>query len=179
MVMDTLEIQTVIQQEKATTDEALRLFDELDTVGLDFMMDRWKGSGFDTNHPLDGMLETMGWYGKEFIDLDNVHPLLFSDGDEIFRVDPNPTITNLGLKFPLPQNQSMKPLYSTISKILKTEESKARVRMMEYRHKVSATMIYDYLPIHDTFRKIDDNRVLGLMDWKGMPEPFFFLLDRV
>ena len=177
--MNTLEIQTVIQQGKATTDEALKLFDELDTIGLDFMMGRWKGSGFDTNHPLDGLLETIGWYGKEFIDLDNVHPLLFSDGNEIFKVDPNPTITNLGLKFPLPQNQSMKPVYSTMSKLLKTEESKARVRMMEYRNQVSATMIYDYLPIHDTFRKIDDNRVLGLMDWKGIPEPFFFLLDRV
>jgi len=49
---------------------------------------------------------------------------------------------------------------------------------MEYRGKVSATMIYDYLPINDVFRKVDDNTVLGLMDFKGMPQPFFFVLDR-
>ncbi len=59
------------------------------------------------------------------------------------------------------------------------EDSKARVRMMEYRNKVSATMIYDYLPINDVFRKVDDNTVLGLMDFKRISQPFFFLLNRV
>lgn len=176
--MNALEIQTVVQQRKATTEEALKLFDELDTVDLEFMLGRWQGSDFDTNHSLDGLLETMGWYGKEFVDADNVHPLLFGNGNEIFKVDPNPVITNLGLKFPLPKDSSLKPLYGTMGKLLKTEESKARIRMMEYRHKVSATMIYDYLPIHDVFRKIDNNTVMGLMDWKGIPQPFFFILNR-
>lgn len=176
--MNALEIQMVIQQSQTTTEEAIKLFDELDTVDLEFMLGRWQGSGFDTNHPLDGLLETIGWYGKEFIDTDNVHPLLFSSGSEIFKVDPNPTITNLGLKFPLPKDSALKPVYATMSKLLKTEESKARIRMMEYRHQVSATMIYDYLPIHDVFRKIDNNTVLGLMDWKRMPQPFFFILKR-
>ena len=50
--------------------------------------------------------------------------------------------------------------------------------MIEYREKVSTTMIYDNLPINDIFRKIDDNTVLGLMDFKGMPQPFFFVLNR-
>ena len=176
--MNTVEIQTVLQQEKTTTAEALKLFDELDTVGLDFMIGRWKGSGFDTSHPLDGLLETIGWYGKEFIDADNVHPLLFSDGNKIFKVDPNPVITEIGLRLPTPKNETLKPLYSNLSKILQTTESKARVRMMEYRDRLSATMIYDYLPIHDVFRKIDDNKVLGLMDWKGIEKPFFFVLNR-
>ncbi|MEL6382734.1 MAG: DUF4334 domain-containing protein, partial [Cyanobacteria bacterium J06626_18] len=43
---------------------------------------------------------------------------------------------------------------------------------------VSATMVYDYLPINDTFRKIDDNTVLGIMDLKNSPQPFFFTLKR-
>lgn len=177
--MNSAEFQTIVQQGKTSTSEALRLFDELDTVDLDFMMGRWKGSSFHTNHSLDGLLETIGWYGKEFVDRDNVHPLLFCDrNNEIFKVDPNPVITNIGLRLPIPQNEAIKPLYSTLNKLLKTEESKARVRMMEYRDRVSATMIYDYLPIHDVFRKVDDSTVLGLMDWKGMPQPFFFLLTR-
>jgi hypothetical protein len=49
---------------------------------------------------------------------------------------------------------------------------------MEYRGKVSATMIYDYLPINDTFRKVDDNTVLGIMDDKQSSQPFFFILKR-
>jgi hypothetical protein len=59
-----------------------------------------------------------------------------------------------------------------------TETSQARLRMMEYRHQVTATMIYDQLPINDSFRKIDDNTVFGAMDFKGVPQPFFFVLRR-
>ncbi|MGF1587999.1 MAG: DUF4334 domain-containing protein [Pleurocapsa sp.] len=177
--MNTVEFQKIVQQERTSTSEALRLFDQLDTIDLEFMMGRWKGSRFHTNHFMDGLLEVIGWYGKEFVDQDNVHPLLFSDSNnQIFKVDPNPVITNIGLRLPIPRNEAIKPLYSTMSKLLTTKESKARVRMMEYRQKISATMIYDYLPIHDVFRKVDDSTVLGLMDWKGMPQPYFFCLHR-
>ena len=72
----------------------------------------------------------------------------------------------------------MKPIFTLMNLMLKTEKSQARIRMMEYREKVSTTMIYDNLPINDIFRKIDDNTVLGLMDFKGMPQPFFFVLKR-
>ncbi|MCC5655076.1 DUF4334 domain-containing protein [Nostoc sp. XA013] len=50
--------------------------------------------------------------------------------------------------------------------------------MMEYRGKMTATMIYDYLPINDSFRKVDENTVLGIMDYKNIPKPFFFILKR-
>lgn len=178
--MDTLEkFQTILRQGETTTDEALKLFDELDAADLAFVMGRWKGSGFNTQHRMNGLLETIGWYGKEFISPDCVHPLLFSDGSKIFKVDPNPIAVKLGLNLSLPQNKALKPLYSAMSKLLKIEESKARVRMMEYRGKLSATMIYDYLPINDVFRKVDENTLLGLMDFKGIEQPFFFVLNRV
>ncbi|MEL7418575.1 MAG: DUF4334 domain-containing protein [Cyanobacteria bacterium J06555_3] len=176
--MKTIAIKAIAQQGNTTTEEALRIFDELDPVDLGFMLGRWRGSGFPTNHQMDGLLEAISWYGKEFISPEAVHPLLFSDGNSIFKVDPNPTITNFGLGISIPKSESMKPIYGAMSKLLKTEDSKARLRMMEYRGKVSATMIYDYLPINDVFRKVDDNTVLGLMDFKGMPQPFFFVLDR-
>ena len=50
--------------------------------------------------------------------------------------------------------------------------------MTSYRSKISATMIYDQLPINDVFRKIDGNSALGIMDLKGMKRPFFFILRR-
>ena len=177
--MNTLEkFNLISQQETVTTEEALELFDSLDTVDLDFMLGRWKGSGFHTNHPMDGMLEALNWYGKEFVDADCVHPLLFSDGNNIFKVDPNPLAFEWGMKVPVIENEGMKPVYSAATKLLKTEESKARIRMMEHRGKVSATMIYDYLPINDVFRKVDQNTLLGLMDYKAIPQPFFFVLKR-
>ncbi|MEL7359914.1 MAG: DUF4334 domain-containing protein [Cyanobacteria bacterium J06560_6] len=172
------QFHTILRQGETTTDEALNLFDELAPVDTDFMMGRWKGAGFNTQHRMDGLLETVGWYGKEFVSPDCVHPLLFSDGHKIYRVDPNPIVVNLGFSIDLPQRKALKPIYSAMSKLLKTQESKASVRMMEYRGKLSATMIYDYLPIHDIFRKLDKNTLLGLMDFKGMKQPFFFVLNR-
>ena len=170
--------QDILQQGQTTTESALELFDRLEPVDLDFMLGRWKGSGFPTNHPMDGLLEAFNWYGKEFVSADCVHPLLFSDGSKVFKVDPNPVLMNLGLNSPVPKQQSLKPIYSAMTKMLKTDESKARIRMMEHRGKISATTIYDYMPINDVFRLVDENTVLGLMDLKGMTQPFFFILNR-
>ena len=39
-------------------------------------------------------------------------------------------------------------------------------------------MCYDALPIHDVFRKIDAETVLGAMDIGEMPEPLIFVLRR-
>ena len=178
--MDTLEkFETVWRNQINTTAEALQLFDELEPVELEFMLGRWQGEGFHTNHPMDGLLEALNWYGKEFVDSDCVHPLLFQDSDgNIFKVDLNPAAFKLGMDVPWLQNEAIKPLFSAMTTMLKTEESKARIRMMEYRGKVSATMIYDYLPINDIFRKVDANTVLGLMDYKEISQPFFFVLKR-
>jgi hypothetical protein len=39
-------------------------------------------------------------------------------------------------------------------------------------------MIYDHLPVHDAFRRVDERTVLGLMDEKGVERPYLFLLER-
>ena len=39
-------------------------------------------------------------------------------------------------------------------------------------------MIYDSLPINDVFRKVDEDCVLGAMDMRFTPQPFFFVLRR-
>jgi len=178
--METLEnYQSILDAGKTTTEIALKLFDALDPVSLNFMFGRWIGSGLHTDHPMDGLLETSNWYGKEFIDPENVHPLLFLDNQEkVFKVAPNPIAMEWVLKLPILKNKSLKPLLILTNSLLKTEASQARLRMMEYRGKVSATMIYDYLPINDSFRKVDDNTVLGIMDFKKSSQPFFFVLRR-
>ncbi|MFA9289989.1 MAG: DUF4334 domain-containing protein [Solirubrobacteraceae bacterium] len=52
---------------------------------------------------------------------------------------------------------------------------KARIRMVLFENKVSTSMIYNYLPIIDHFRKIDDNTLLGAMDYKGKVVLYFYL----
>ncbi|MEM7793371.1 MAG: DUF4334 domain-containing protein [Cyanobacteria bacterium P01_C01_bin.118] len=178
--METLEnCQSILQAGKTTTEKALQLFDSLPPVNLDFMIGRWQGSGLHTAHPMDGLLEASNWYGKEFIDPETVHPLLFlTPQGEMIKVAPQPTAMKWGLKMPGLKSDFMQPLLGLTTSLLKTEQSQARLRMMDYRGKVSATMIYDYLPINDTFRKVDDNTVLGVMDYKESPQPFFFILRR-
>ena len=177
--MEILHSQSILETAKTTTEKALELFDALEPVNLEFMFGRWQGSGLHTSHPMDGLLEASNWYGKEFIDSENVHPLLFLDDRErIIKVAPNPRAMNLLGQIPVSKIPFLRPLLRLTNSLLKTEKSQARLRMMEYREKVSATMIYDYLPINDSFRKINDNTVLGIMDFKSLPQPFFFVLHR-
>jgi hypothetical protein len=70
--------------------------------------------------------------------------LLFLDGQgKVFKIAPHPTAMSWVLKFPIPQTNWGKFLLMLINSLLKTDQSQARLRMMEYRGKVSATMIYD------------------------------------
>lgn len=39
-------------------------------------------------------------------------------------------------------------------------------------------MIYDTQPIIDLFRRLSPSTLLGLMDARGMSEPYFFILTR-
>jgi len=50
--------------------------------------------------------------------------------------------------------------------------------MTEYRGVVTATTCYDSQPIHDAFRRVDEDTVLGAMDLRGSPHPFLFVLTR-
>ena len=54
----------------------------------------------------------------------------------------------------------------------------ARLRMVEFRGVVTATMIYDRHPILDHFRRVSREIVLGVMDTKGDDAPLFFFLRR-
>lgn len=161
-----------------STADALALFDSLAPVDIDFMLGRWVGSGFDTHHPMDGLLETFGWYGKAFVNADEVHPLLFRLGDNVISISPRFMPMNLMWKLHVPRSGLLNALSLPFKLALQTDKARARLRMLEHRGKTSATMIYDDLPIHDVFRKLDNETVLGVMDLKAMPQPFFFVLRR-
>ena len=54
----------------------------------------------------------------------------------------------------------------------------ARLRSVEYRGAVTASMIYDRHPVIDHFRRVSDDVVLGAMDAKGDDAPLVFVLRR-
>lgn len=157
----------------------MALFDSLATVRSDELFGRWRGSEVLTDHPLNGLLGPVGWYGKEFLDQEAVHPLLFQDAQgTIFSVDPRKMPTNLPPGI-LRRGASIgRRLLGLFKGLVSTTLPRARLRNLEYRGKVSATMIYDHLPIMDTFRRVDEDTLLGVMDRRGFAEPFFFVLRR-
>ncbi len=164
-----------LETDGTTADEALATFDALTPVTVAEMLGRWRGSGLRTGHPMDGLLEELGWWGKEFLDADHVHPLLFAGrSGEPYPVDSR--FLPVGRGFIRPA-WALRKLFPIVRPLLRTRKSRARLRMVEFRRKVSAAMIYDFLPINDHFRRVDAQTVLGLMDLRGV-EPFFFVLRR-
>jgi GXWXG protein/Domain of unknown function (DUF4334) len=161
-------------------EEALAWFDELPPVTPDELVGRWRGSGLPTGSPLDGLLESYGWYGKEFRDAETVHPLLFADRSG--RPRPlNPALIPLALlrdHAALAHRPLVRAAFGGVRPLLTTRRPRARLRAVEHRGVVTAAMVYDALPIVDVFRRAAADTVLGLMDMRGLSDPFFFLLQR-
>ena len=159
-------------------EEALALFDSLRPVDLAFMPGTWKGSELQTGHPMDGMLEASGWWGKQFDSVDEVHPLLFSaPGGGLFAVDPRKVPLGLAPRIPATAVRRARGALGVIKPVIRTSKHRARLRAVEHRGVVTAAMVYDHLPIIDFFRRIDDDNVLGAMDLRGST-PYFFALAR-
>lgn len=164
-----------------STQEALDLFDRLPPVAEEEMRGSWRGAGFPTGHPLDGLLEKAHWHGKRFDSEEEVHPLVFrSAAGTLYSIDTRLVLPALGLVRRLPWLGS--PLagqvFRWVGPLLATVRAGARLRTLRHRGIETATMIYDHAPIQDVFRRLDGNTLLGLMDARGMERPFFFLLRR-
>jgi len=128
----------------------------LQPVTVDFMIGEWKGGEFVTGHQMNGGLAKAKWFGKTFTSATDVKPLVCLDDD--------------GNKF---SNVAM-------------GKGEASLWLEEFRDEVTATMVYDGAPIHDHFKKIDDNAVMGIMNGKkaidttsGTPRYLYFYLERV
>lgn len=169
-------IENIIATRESSAAQVLDCFDALPVVDLSFMEGRWRGFEITTGHRLDGLLGPSGWYGKLFMSPEAVHPLLFRtrDGKGLYAVDP--LLLPLGL--PFPRSPVLGLAMALLRPVLQTRLPKARLRMVEYRGRSTATMAYDGKPIFDHFARIDDRRVLGIMDLKGMPGPYAFCLER-
>lgn len=169
-------IEDFILRKKAAPEDILKCFDALEPVDIDFMHGRWRGFEIRTGHLLDGLLEPTGWYGKLFEDSETVHPLLFYGKDKKSLYAVNPAL--VPLTAPFPRSSALGVMMAMAKPFLQTKSSKARLRMIEFRGRTTATMAYDHKPIFDHFARIDESRVLGIMDLKGVPGPYAFCLER-
>lgn len=123
----------------------------LQPATIDGMMGEWKGGEFATGHKMNDKLAQNGWYGKTFKSAADVQPLVCLDAD--------------GNKF----------------SNLEWAKGEASLWLEDFRGEVTATMVYDGQPIHDHFKKIDDNAVMGIMNGKGVLDDgkyYYFYLER-
>ena len=164
----------------ATRECALKLYDSLPAAPLSLLYGRWRGTELPTGHPMDGLLTRLHWYGKSFDSDEDVQALLFQRGDgSIAAVDPSLIPLALFARFPQLMHwrltSALFPLYRPLAAAC---HPTARLRLMEHRGVVTASMIYDKQPIMDSFRRVDDNTLLGVMDYRALPQPYFFVLRR-
>jgi hypothetical protein len=124
----------------------------LEPATIEGLIGEWRGGEFVTGHRMNGQLEKARWFGKTFASAGDVQPLVCVDAD--------------GNKF---SNKAM-------------GKGEARLWLEEFRGEVTATMVYDGQPVHDHFKKIDDDAVMGIMNGKGVLDDgryFYFYLERV
>jgi hypothetical protein len=162
------------------TAAALDLYDTLAPVRVEEMTGSWRGESMCTGHPLDGLLERFRWHGKRFHGPDDAHPLVFRAGrGHTTSVNPAFVPLTAVLRYPWLGRAPLAPaLFAVIRPLLSTQKPRARLRMTEYRGIVTATMVYDALPVCDAFRRIDDDTLVGAMDARGLKLPFLFVLHR-
>ena len=156
-----------------STEAALARFDGLPDVKPDELIGAWRGIGMPTGHPLDGLLERLGWRGKRFESDERVDPLIFEPG---VALDPRWLPLALALHWPrLARSAPVSAGFVLLRPALRARGPTAHLARVAFRGCLSAAMIYDRQPIVDHFRRIDAIRLLGLMQTRSAA-PFFFLL---
>jgi hypothetical protein len=162
-----------------TADEALAQFDGLEAVDVAALTGVWQGRGLHTGHPLDGLLEATGWYGKRFAGPEGVHPLVYAGARGLRSVDPARLPLSSALLLRLaPRGRIAGQAFRLLLPLLATSRPTARARSVLYRGVVSAALIYDRHPIIDHLRRLPDGDLLGAMDHRAFAAPLFFVLTR-
>ncbi len=137
-----------------TTTALDALWADLQVLDASEMLGAWRGGDFATGHPANALLTAIGWHGKRFDALLDGHPLICRGEDgELYS---NTKYAGGG--------------YSSLWNV-------------GFRGEVTATMVYDAMPVFDHFKKVDDTCVMGIMNGKleaafGTADPYYFWLER-
>jgi hypothetical protein len=161
--------------------EAFDYFDRLGVASIIELAGLWQGHGIASGHPLDGVLENLGWYGKRFTADLKADALLFALGPHrLVAIDPGMIPLKLALRcHRFGRTRAARGLFSYLQKLGRAKGPVASLRSMSFRDKTSAAMVYDRQPIIDHFRRIDDDRLLGVMAVEGDGRHYFFVLTRI
>jgi hypothetical protein len=167
-----MNIQELCHTGSPTQQQMAAAFDALDPVGVDMLVGLWEADPGYAETPGGRLLVESGWWGARFTDAETVDPLLFrsDDGDGLFAAD---LLRVLALIREGAQNISARRTE------VETSAPIGRVRMIEYRGVVTATLVYDQVPVLDYLRAVDNNTVIAAVEGRAMVDrPAYALLRR-
>ena len=175
------DMSTSVPRSLSSQDDAQQFFDTLSAVSPVDMIGLWQGEGLATGHPFDGVLENLGWFGKQFHPDLRSDALLFRTGAKrLVAVDPSFIPVRLALRCGrFGRSRIARTCFSYMQKVLRADGPVASLKSMPFRNAHSAAMVYDRQPIIDYFRRIDGHTLLGAMTIEGDGRIYFFVLTRV
>lgn len=140
--------------ERAEPADLDALWADLATVEVEEMLGAWHGGDFATGHVASTVLEQVRWHGKRFDSALEAVPLVCRGEDGA--------------------------LYSNLAA---GGGGEASLWSVGFRGEVTATMVYDKMPVFDHFKKVDDDTVMGIMNGKlagtfGIDDLYYFWLER-
>ncbi|WP_215815239.1 DUF4334 domain-containing protein [Pimelobacter sp. 30-1] len=140
--------------ERAEPADLDALWADLATVEVEEMLGAWHGGDFATGHVASTVLEQVRWHGKRFDSALEAVPLVCRGEDG--------------------------ELYSNLAA---GGGGEASLWSVGFRGEVTATMVYDKMPVFDHFKKVDDDTVMGIMNGKlagtfGIDDLYYFWLER-
>lgn len=156
-------------------------FRHLSAVEPHELVGLWKGCGIATGHPFDGVLENLGWFGKRFTADLGADALLFRSAERrLTAVDPSMIPLGFALRFAgLGRTGAARNVFSYLQRRMRARGPTAKLKRLAFEGVLSAAMVYDRKPITDHFRRIDGDRLMGMMLIEGDARRYFFELQRV
>lgn len=133
------------------------LWAELTPVTVAEMIGSWRGGDFSTGHPASHLLAKIQWHGKRFDSALDGHPLICRGDDGVL-----------------------------VSNTAAAGNGHSSLWEVGFRGEVTATMVYDNMPVLDHFKKVGSGPaqvVMGIMNGKlepyfGTADPYYFWLER-
>ncbi|GGG06350.1 hypothetical protein GCM10010924_38760 [Rhizobium wenxiniae] len=164
-----------------TQERTLAWFRTLEPVNAADMIGLWRGSGCPSGHPLDGVLENLGWFGKRFHPNLRADALLFEKAPgKLIAIEPAYFPTRWALSFSGIGRKAFAPrLFSHITPRLGAQGTTAVLQSRMDDELITAALVYDRQTIGEVFRRSKDGQVIGKMIVNGDPRHYFFELAKV
>ncbi|KRB76027.1 hypothetical protein ASE01_13405 [Nocardioides sp. Root190] len=130
------------------------LWADLATVEVEEILGPWRGGDFATGHVASAVLKKVRWHGKRFDGPLAAVPMLCRNEEG--------------------------QLYSNLEA---GGGGEATLWPVGFRGEVTATMVYDRMPVFDHFKRVDEDTLMGIMNGKleaafGVKDLYYFWLER-